>query len=683
MVTEAGEPRPFPSSPGPDLRRLLAPRSVVVVGATDRAGSYAAQTLLNLRRSGFTGPLAGVHPRQADVLGVACRPDLSGALDLIGAPADAVVVATTAATVPDYLTEAGRLGCGGAVVFAGGFAEAGDLPAEQRLVAAAGRYGLPTLGPDTGGLVSSRARACLWRDPVTLPGPAEPDTGIALITESSAVGRRALAHRGGTGLHTVVSLGNGAVVDAALALTVLATTDGVRAIALYLEQVPPGARLASALAVCADAGVRLAVLRTGRRTGDSEVLDALLHEAGAVPCADVHQLIETTRALAQGRRSRKPVAVITTCTSDAALAEDLAAGAGIELAALQATTRLKLRSHLPRTMTPSNPLHHTTQLHADTLDAVAAAVAADPGVGTVVYVHDEPDVPPLRLNGDIDVLVVAAMPGQEPAGAVSGLPAALAALAQLRQPPPDATRLDRIAAFAQIAEVARTAAPTTPARTRPGSRHPFPAEHSMKAVLDTAGIDVLRHAVVPVPPSGSDPAAVATAVALAAAQIGFPVTLRLSSPGPATDPEPTGLTSLTSGDRVSRRVAGLLREADALDAESRCDAALLIEARARPGLPLTMTAHRRGAVPALTVGLGGPWAQVPGSTRTVPLPADPERVTRAAASLPGTATADLAAAGRAGHRLGELLVEGHFAHLRITLTDGTAVSAQARQLPPP
>nr|WP_269326761.1 CoA-binding protein [Kineosporia mesophila] len=664
----------------------MSPRSVVVVGATDRAGSYAAQTLLNLRRSGFTGALAGVHPRQEDVLGVACRPDLAGALDLIGAPADAVVVATTAATVPDYLAEAGRLGCGGAVVFAGGFAETGDLAAEQRLVAASGRFGLPTLGPDTGGLVSSHARAPLWRDPVTLPGPDEPDTGIALITESSAVGRRVLAHRGGTGLHTVISLGNGAVVDTAHALTDLATTAGIRAIALYLEQVPPGARLASALAVCADAGVRLAVLRTGRRTGDGSVLDALLREAGAVPCADVHQLIETTRALARGRRSRRPVAVMTTCTSDAALAEDLAAGAGVELAALQTTTRLKLRSHLPGTVTPSSPLNHTTRLHADALDTVTAAVAADPGVGTVVYVQDEPAVPPPGIHGDIDVLVVAAMPGQEPAGAVSGLPSALAALAQLREPPPDATRLARIA---RTARVAASSAPTLPTSVRPGRRHLFPPEHTMKAVLDTAGIDVLRHAVVPVPPSGCDPAAVATAVALAAAQIGFPVTLRLSSPGappdlgPTGSTGPTGLTSLTNGDRVGRRVAGLLREADALDIESRCDAALLIETQARPGVPLTMTAHREGVVPALTVGLGGPWAQVPGSTRTVPLPADPERVTLAAASLPGTATADLAAAGRAGHRLGELLVEGHFAHLRITLTDGTAVSAQARRQPWP
>ncbi|GLY18386.1 hypothetical protein Kisp01_54000 [Kineosporia sp. NBRC 101677] len=666
------------------MGRLIAPRSIVVVGATDRPGSYAAQTLLNLQRAGFAGGLVGVHPRRGEILGVPCRPDLAGALEVLGETADAVVVATTAATVPDYLTEAGRLGCGGAVVFAGGFRESGDLGAEQRLVAAAGRFGLPVLGPNTSGLVSARSRAPLWGEPVMLPAQNSDrlDDGIALVTESGGAGLLALAHRQAQGLHTVVSLGNAAVVDTPAALSILAATEGVRAVALYLEQIPDGARLATALADCARADVRLAVLRTGRRRAPDQVLDALLTEAGAVPCREVHQLLETTRALARVRRTSKGIAVVTSSAGDAALAEDLAGDAGVELAELSETTRRNLTARLPRSAVATNPLNHTTHLWADssTLTEITATVAADPGVGAVLYVQDEP--PGLhpedsaewlatregaRLGGareDVDVLVVAGMPGQEPVGAVSGLSSALAAMAQLRSPAPDPQRLAKIAAVAAL----------EPGR-RPASR--LLAEHAAKAVLDQAGVDVLRHAVVPLPDKDRGDEAAATAVALAAAQIGFPVTLRLSVPGAGSSPD---TPSLSSGDKVSLKVSELLAGASDLDVVTRCDTAFLVEALARPGVPLTMLAHRDGPVPALTISLGGGWGQVLGETRTVPLPADAERIAQAAASLPGTSTADLEAVGKAAGRLARLFVEGGFAEFRVTLTNGTAVRAQARSL---
>ena len=76
----------------PNLTRLLAPRSVAVVGATDREGTYANSTLLNLRRAGFTGEVVGVHPTRTTAAGFACVPTLADA-----GPVDAVVIATPAA----------------------------------------------------------------------------------------------------------------------------------------------------------------------------------------------------------------------------------------------------------------------------------------------------------------------------------------------------------------------------------------------------------------------------------------------------------------------------------------------------------------------------------------------------------------------------------------------------------
>src|SRR3984885_15013334 len=93
-----------------DLSRLLRPRSVAVVGAPDRPDSYGAQALLNLEAIGFPGPVWGVNPRRAEVLGRPCVPTIA---DLPSA-VDAVLVAIPAAGVPAAIDQAGGRGGGGA-----------------------------------------------------------------------------------------------------------------------------------------------------------------------------------------------------------------------------------------------------------------------------------------------------------------------------------------------------------------------------------------------------------------------------------------------------------------------------------------------------------------------------------------------------------------------------------------
>ena len=95
-----------------DLSRLLHPRTIAVVGATDRDGSYAGETLLNLRRLGYPGTVWGVNPGRSEAHGVPCFPTLAD----LPEPADAVVVAIPAAGVPAAVEQAGAAGCGGAVV---------------------------------------------------------------------------------------------------------------------------------------------------------------------------------------------------------------------------------------------------------------------------------------------------------------------------------------------------------------------------------------------------------------------------------------------------------------------------------------------------------------------------------------------------------------------------------------
>ena len=134
-----------------DLSRLLRPRSIAVVGASERPGSYGGETLLNLRRMGFDGDVWGVHPTRESAHGVHCVPSLA---DLPAVP-DAVVIAIPAGAVPGAVDEAGALGCGGAVVFGAGFGEiAAGAGLEAELAGAARRHGLPVCGPNGNGIVA-------------------------------------------------------------------------------------------------------------------------------------------------------------------------------------------------------------------------------------------------------------------------------------------------------------------------------------------------------------------------------------------------------------------------------------------------------------------------------------------------------------------------------------------------
>ena len=688
-----------------DLRRLLSPASVVVVGATDRGGSYAAQTLLNLRRAGYLGAVLGVHPRRTEVLGVRCLPTLEDAVEQLGAPPDAVVIATPAASVAGYLETAGRLGCGGAVVYAAGFGESGDTEGQAALAETARRYGLPLIGPNGNGFVAVGPRAPLWGDAVTLPERAGT---VALITQSGNIGVLALAHRAGLGLHTVVSLGNAAVVDAPDILTYLATSlssspsisqsissslppsissspasssPAVRAVALYLEDDGNGARLADALAACARADVRVAVLKAGRSAagrqaagahtaalaGDHRVFAALIEQAGGVLVRDPHELLETARALAGGRRTPGRLAILTASGGDAAIAADLAADAGVALAELTTGTRERLAELLPSTVTLTNPLDHTNLVWADTeaIAGLTAALAEDPEVGPVLYVQDEPPGLPevdaaewaatragAELGGrraGIVTTLVATIPGQEPPEAISGLRAALIATAALGRPAPDPKRLDAIAA----------------AGRRPGRRglvrSGWLAEHEAKAVLATAGIAVPPNLVVAVQEHGD--------IVRAAQQLGFPVAVKLSAPGLLHKSE-AGALALNLRDEDAVHAA-----ADRLRALDRpAGTVLLVERMAAPGVELVIAARRDGVVPALVIGLGGVWAEALDDVVVLPLPVDPDQVIEALRRLRaaplltggrGRTPMDLRAIGEIGCRISDLLLAEGFALVEV------------------
>jgi acetyl-CoA synthetase len=693
-----------------DLTRLLRPRSVAVLGATDRPASYGAQALLNLDAVGFDGPVFGVNPRRHEVLGRPCVPSLAD----LPEPVDAVVIAIPAAAVPEAIEEAGARGCGGAVVIGAGFAEvAAGRRLQRELVAAASRWDLPVCGPNCNGIVAMHARAALWGDALT---PREPGA-VALISQSGNVAVNALATRRGLRFHTVIASGNQAVLDAADYLSFLADDPGVGAIALYLED-DGGPRLCEGLAACAQAGVRVAALKVGSSpagaraaaahsaalAGDQRIFRALLKEAGAVWAHDVHELLELAKALAAVRAGRVAarasggggLAIMTCSGGDSAQGADEAARLGLELPVLARATCKRLRRLLPPAASVANPLDYTALLWGDgtTIAQLVQMLGEEPAIDQVLVFYDQP----LGLSGAVaeaweavregviagahavagsaSTMICSTLPElldddaawrcvQSGLPAVAGLLTGLACAAALRSAPGEPTRLR------EIAQAAR--------RRLPSSAE-WLSEHDAKELLRAGGVDVVDGRLVM---DAGDAVA-------ALSELGGRIALKVSS------------RAVQHKSDLGAVRLGLCREEEVTSAFAQLSpvaqqlgGAVLAERMAASGVELIVAARADAVVPAVLVGLGGVWTEVLDDVAIVPLPADATRIERAVRSLRGAPLLsggrgappiDLAAVTQLAQRVGEILLDEDLELLELNPVfawpeGAVAVDATARQRP--
>jgi acetate---CoA ligase (ADP-forming) len=668
-----------------DLAPLLAPRSIAVVGATDRPDSYGGNVLRNLDRAGYAGEVWGVNPKRDVVLGRPCVP----AVDDLPEPVDALVVAVPAVDVAPIVRSAAERGCRGAIVLSAGFAEAeSGVAHEAALREVAHEHRLPVCGPNGNGIVAVPERAAIWGDGL---GPIDPGP-VAMVTQSGNVGVNALGSRRGIGWHTVVSTGNQTVCAASDWVAALAGRDGVGSIALFLESDDDGAKLADALAICAERGVGIAVLKvgssdagaraaaahTGSLAGDQRVFRALVEEAGAAWAEDFHDLLELAKALAEPRARPKRsagLAVLTCSGGDSGVAGDRAAGLGLELPALSDSTAARLGELLPDAATIANPLDYTAMIwgDADLLAEIVRVVGSDPAIGQLLLCYDQPaDADPswaavraglLTGAGDTDAaaLVASTLPDlldHEAAlefaarglPAIAGLRTALECSRALRAPRADPARLREIAAAC------------------------VPRLDAGDWLGEGAAKNLLRGAGIAVPEGGE--AEDARACLEIAHRVGWPVALKLSGP------------SVTHKSDVGALVLDVANEAALLDAYVRLraapvdsDARILVERMVEPRVELLISARTDGVVPALVVGLGGIWTESLGDVAVVPLPATAARVERALRSLRGAALltggrgrAPLAidAAAELGARLGDLVLAE-----RLTLIELNPVAVTA------
>lgn len=385
------------------LDRLFHARTVAVVGASP-SGGYGTNTLENGRAFGYTGALYPVNPRHREILGLPCFPSLAD----LPQPPDLVVIATPAATVPGLISQAGTLGCGAAVVYAAGFAEAEEQALQAEVRAAAAERDLPVVGPNclgvTGFVDGFLPGWALLTRARRRPGH------VGAVLQSGQLANHLLGNHRGLELSYLVSCGNQAVLDVADFADWMAGDPATTVLALVVEGARDPMRLVAAARRARAAGKPVVVLKVGRSNlgaalarshtgslaGDDSVWQAIFRRGGAIAVHDLDELATTCRLLAACVPDRMPpaagAAFMASSGGECGLAADLAADAGLRVPPLRPETVAHLKAILPSYASPQNPLDYTATGWGNPplYEPAMRALANEPDVGLVATILDAP-----------------------------------------------------------------------------------------------------------------------------------------------------------------------------------------------------------------------------------------------------------------------------------------------------
>jgi len=377
------------------LKRLFEPRSVAIVGGSDKPGKVGSLVAANLRDAKFQGRLYAVNPKYSSVAGLACFRSVGR----LPEPVDLAVIATPAATVPGIIAECGAAGIRNAVIITAGFAEAGPegKALDRQLSDAARAARVRLLGPNCVGLM----RPPLGLNATFASGSALPGT-LALVAQSGAVCTALLdwATPNGVGFSSVVSLGGSTDIDFGEVIDYLAADEKTRHILLYIEGVRDGRRLVSSLRAAArskpvvlmkvgrhPAGSRAAISHTGAVVGIDDIFDAVVRRTGAVRVGTLAELVGAAQTLAANVKPRgERLAIITNGGGPGVMAADRAADLGIPLATVSRAMVERLAPSLPPNWSHDNPIDLIGDADAARYGAALDACLVDPGVDGMVVI---------------------------------------------------------------------------------------------------------------------------------------------------------------------------------------------------------------------------------------------------------------------------------------------------------
>ncbi|MBS3926959.1 MAG: acetate--CoA ligase family protein [Nitrosarchaeum sp.] len=374
---------------------FLSPKSIAIIGASDKRGSVGATITSNIM-NGFKGIVYPVSPSRPTVF---YKTAYKSVMD-IPKPVDLAVIVINNLLVADVLEECGKKKVKGVIIITAGFKEVDEEGAkrEQKLKDIAKKYKIQIIGPNCLGVMNL--------DPKTMMNSTflkvTPKSGkIALVSQSGAICAALVedASAQGIGFSAVVSMGNKAAMSEVDILKMLANHNQTKVIVMYLEDMGDGQEF---LKVCKNItkklkkpvlvlksgrspeGAKAAMSHTGALMGSDEIYDALLKQSGAIRVDTMEELFDYATAFSkQPLPSKGELVIVSNAGGPAIISTDACSRLGIKMANIE-SIRPQINAVIPPWGSSRNPVDIVGDADFNRFNNVLDRVLAHPNVGSVI-----------------------------------------------------------------------------------------------------------------------------------------------------------------------------------------------------------------------------------------------------------------------------------------------------------
>ncbi|MBN2439124.1 MAG: bifunctional acetate--CoA ligase family protein/GNAT family N-acetyltransferase [Deltaproteobacteria bacterium] len=383
-----------------DLQKLFNPKTIAVIGATEREGTFGRTILENALASGDR-TVYPVNPGRKEILG---RPCWTG-IDALPEPVDLAVVVTPAATVPALVDACGRAGTEGIIVISSGFRETGEegKRLEGEIIRINQAYGMRIIGPNCLGVMRPNVNlnATFLRK--------TPEVGnVAFIAQSGGFGRTLFDWGIGAhiGFSMIFSLGSAIDVDFGDVIDFLCDDPHTKSIIIYLEEVVGNVKhfVSAIRGFARNKPVILlkppflggdkcfGLTHTGMMACPEEVYDALFRRLGVVRVREPQDLFNAATVLYARNRPKGPrLAIMTNADGIGIMATHRLLRSGGELATLSEPTVRALEALMPPYWKPDNPIDLLRNADVRRYAETAAACLKDPAVDGLLAIYTPQD----------------------------------------------------------------------------------------------------------------------------------------------------------------------------------------------------------------------------------------------------------------------------------------------------
>lgn len=348
------------------MKRIMQPKAVAVIGASNEAGKIGNSVMKNILNGGYAGKIYPVHPKADEICGLKAYRSVK---DIPG-EVDVAVFAIPAKFVACALREVGEKNIPGAVLIPSGFAEAGEPELQAEIVEIGRQYNIRLLGPNIYGFYYTPENLS-----ATFCTPYDVKGGAALSSQSGGIGMAIIgfSRSAHMGVSAIVGLGNKSDVDEDDLLAFFEQDDNTNIVAMHLEDLKDGRAFSEAAkrvskkkpivvlkAGRTQAGAAAAASHTGALAGNDKIYEDVLAQSGVIRARSLRQLLEFARGIPLLPTPKGDnVVIITGAGGSGVLLSDSVDDNGMALMKMPADLDEAFKAYIPPFGASGNPIDIT------------------------------------------------------------------------------------------------------------------------------------------------------------------------------------------------------------------------------------------------------------------------------------------------------------------------------------